>query len=224
MSDSSQLIYRIEKAKKGSVEEREKLLQEYLPFIAATVSDFTGRYVTIEGCEEFTVAMMAMDEAIDSYDSEKGTLVALARTMIRNRLIDQRRKDSSAAIPVDDEVLKTIGSGRDLVDESILRREIEAFENELLVYGIDFEELVDTNPTHWDTILKLKKLAREIGNNEAIVEEMQRTKVLPIRLIRKYFDVSAKVLRSHKSYIVALVLANRSDSETIQYYVRTKEV
>ena len=47
MSDSNQLIARIERAKKGSTEEREKLLQEYLPFVAATVSEF---YWSIRNC------------------------------------------------------------------------------------------------------------------------------------------------------------------------------
>ncbi len=224
MSDSNQLVSRIERAQGGAQDEREKLLQEYLSFVAATVSEFTGRYVTIGDSEEFTVSLLSMNRAIDAYDPDKGSLVSLARLMIRNRLIDLKRKESGQIQPIDDEMLARICTDRNLEDESILKLEIGTYEKSLLEYGIEFEELVDNSPRHRDTVQRLKRLAEQLSEDESILREMMRLKALPIRLIRKHYDVSAKVLRNHRAYIIALVLARRSGSETIQYYVRTKEV
>ena len=186
--------------------------------------NFTGRYVTVGDNDEFSVALMTMDSAIDSYDQDKGSLVTLARVMIRNRLIDLKRKESQQVQSIDDEIIARISTEKDMENQSILKLEIGNYEKALLEYGIELDDLVDCSPRHRDTVQQLKKLAEKICEDESIVREMMRLKVLPIRLIRKQYEVSAKVLRNHRAYIIALVLARRSDSDIIQYYVRTKEV
>lgn len=224
MSDSKQLISRINRAKQGSKEEREKILQEYLPFVMATVSEFTGRYVTVGDNEEFAVALTTMDSAIDSYDPNKGALVTLARMMIRNRLIDLKRRESAQVQPIEDEVIARISTEKNMEDQSILKMEIGSYEKALLEYGIELDDLIDSCPRHRDTVQRMKRLAEEICEDESIIHEMTKLKALPIRLIRKQCEVSAKVLRNHRMYIIALVMARRSGSETIKNYVRTKEV
>ena len=78
----------VEKAKYDK-QIRESVIVKYTPFILKTASDLTGRYINQGIDEEYSVSLIAFNEAIDSFDSTRGvSFFAFARVVIRRRLMD----------------------------------------------------------------------------------------------------------------------------------------
>lgn len=61
------LLSDLRQAKRGDALLRKQLLQDYQPFILKTVSRVTGKYIETENSEEFSVGLMAFNEAIDCF-------------------------------------------------------------------------------------------------------------------------------------------------------------
>lgn len=72
------LTKRLKKVKQGDEEEREKIIQEYIPFIIKTISDKMNRYIESENSEEYSIGMEAFNEAIDKYDFSRGSFITFA--------------------------------------------------------------------------------------------------------------------------------------------------
>ena len=70
---------RIEHIQSGDKLEREKLIEEYIPFIIKTISSLTNRYVESENSEEYSIGLEAFNEAIDRYEAKKGSFIAFQR-------------------------------------------------------------------------------------------------------------------------------------------------
>ena len=69
-----------------SLENLDNLVKQHMAFLIRTVSNFTGRYVSIENDEEFSIALLAFTEAVKRYDKEKGTFLTFAKLVIESRL------------------------------------------------------------------------------------------------------------------------------------------
>jgi RNA polymerase sigma factor (sigma-70 family) len=71
---------------------KEKLIEDYIPFILSCAQKATGRYIDTANDEEFSVALEAFSEAIESFNIEKGTFLSFSNQVIKNRLPDHRRR------------------------------------------------------------------------------------------------------------------------------------
>lgn len=68
----------VEKIQKGDKDLQNDLIQQYKPFIAKTVSSVCKRYID-EKDDEFSIGLIAFNEAIEKYSAEKGnSLLAFA--------------------------------------------------------------------------------------------------------------------------------------------------
>lgn len=65
---------------------RTNLVKQHMAFLIRTVSSVTGRYVSVENDEEFSIALLAFTEAVKRYDKEKGTFLTFAKLVIESRL------------------------------------------------------------------------------------------------------------------------------------------
>ena len=82
------------KIQQGDSKLRNDIIHSYKPFIAKTASTVCNRYIT-ESDDEFSIGMIAFNEAIDKYSSEKGSsLIAFAEIIIKRRVIDYLRSQS----------------------------------------------------------------------------------------------------------------------------------
>lgn len=92
------------KKKKRKLEESVVLIQQgdqtllnetidsYKPFIAKTVSSVCKRYI-YESDDEFSIGLIAFNEAIEKYTPERGSsLLSFAEVIIKRRVIDYIRK------------------------------------------------------------------------------------------------------------------------------------
>ena len=87
--------------------DKNKIIQDHIPFIIKTVSDLTGRYVTLDD-DEMSIALLAFNEAIDKYDNTKGAFLAFARLVIRSRLLTYLQTEQVSHQILSLEVLKKI--------------------------------------------------------------------------------------------------------------------
>lgn len=87
----------VEKIQKGDKDLQNDLIQQYKPFIAKTVSSVCKRYID-EKDDEFSIGLIAFNEAIEKYSAEKGnSLLAFAELIIKRKVIDYIRKEARTA-------------------------------------------------------------------------------------------------------------------------------
>lgn len=70
------------------------LIERHMPFLIRTVSNFTGRYVSIEQDEEFTIGLLGFTEAVKRYNPEKGNFLSFARLVMESRLKNYAERQS----------------------------------------------------------------------------------------------------------------------------------
>lgn len=62
------------------------LIEHHMAFLIRTVSNFTGRYVSVENDDEFSIALSAFAEAVECYDEKRGQFLGFAKLVIESRL------------------------------------------------------------------------------------------------------------------------------------------
>lgn len=225
------LTKRLKKVKQGDEEEREKIIQEYIPFIIKTISDKMNRYIESENSEEYCIGMEAFNEAIDKYDFSRGSFITFAEMVIKSRITDYLRKMKShhAMIPIsqcqEEERHKIESCFRmeDFTETFALKDEIKQLEEKLKSFGIHFSDLVKEAPKHKDTRINGIRIASHIVSNERLMEEFMRKKSLPSSKLIQELNVTAKILKRSRKFIIATVLILGSDLEILKNYIGQTE-
>ncbi|MED9946686.1 MAG: sigma factor, partial [Peptacetobacter hiranonis] len=150
----------MENIKTKEIRVSEEFIEKHIPFIISCISKFTGRYVSIENDDEYSIGMIAFVEAIEKYKEEKGDFYAFSRLVIESRLKNFFEKENKYSKNKSIEEYKE--KGTDLVenledhDKEDLNREftineINQLKEEIEEFGFGFEELVNEAPKHKDT-------------------------------------------------------------------------
>lgn len=221
---------RVENAKKDK-DELNKLIEEYKPFIASTAQKRVGRYLNYGQDDELTIGMLAFKEAIEGYDREKGKFLTFAKRVIHLRLIDYYRKNkrlNKEILLAEDEEQEISTNIQDKeaiyifnsIEENKLRKEeILEYKEELMTWGISFEDLVKASPSH----KKLRNLYNEIAliiiSNPSILEKLTKTKRLPIKDIQDIKKVHRKKIERGRIYIISSVIVLMGDYTYIKEYI-----
>jgi len=192
---------------------RNALIQDYIPFIIRVVSQRTNRYVEMENSDEFSVGMIAFNEAIDKYDAVRGSFLRFAELVIENRLKDLWRKKQQEFREIPLEYCLQQASGDfpepyiEIDDDSIcLQLEIKRYSTELAKFGISFEDLVQETPKHKDTRQNAISLSERISKDKPVVKEIYAKKRLPLTKIVIKFKTSLKILKRSKKFILSIVI------------------
>lgn len=207
-----------------SIENIEYLIEKYMAFLIKTVSGFTGRYISIENDEEFEIALLAFTEAVEKYQSEKGVFLAFAKLVIVSRLKNYAEKEKKHEKVVSlDELYE---SGQDFQAEETeeqddyLQQEILRYKKELLFFGLTFEKLADEAPRHKDTRETALDAAEKAGKDEEIVEETYRKRKLPIRRVAVLAELTEKVIKRSKSFILSAMIIFAKEFPSLLYWIR----
>ena len=207
-----------------SIENIEYLLEKYMAFLIKTVSSFTGRYISIENDEEFEIALLAFIEAVEKYQSEKGVFLAFAKLVIVSRLKNYAEKEKKHEKVVSlDELYE---SGQDFQAEEAeeqddyLQQEILRYKKELLFFGLTFEKLADEAPRHKDTRETALDAAEKAGKDKEIVEETYRKRKLPIRRVAVLAELTEKVIKRSKSFILSAMIIFAKEFPSLLYWIR----
>jgi RNA polymerase sigma factor len=225
------------RAQAGDGGAREALLNALTPLVLRVASRVAGRYLEVGRDEEVSVGLLALQEAIDRFEPERGVqFAAFAEVVIRRRVVDyyrsQRRAErehplsqyelEDAEGEVENPVLRRAGveAWRAAEEEAARREEIEAYRQVLASFGIDFAELPRLSPRHQDARRAAQAVARRLVSDERLRTLFLSTRRLPIQELLPLVGVSRKTLERQRRYIVAVAAALLSPLPYLQEYLK----
>jgi RNA polymerase sigma factor len=233
--------------KKRTLEESVQLIQQgdtyllneiidaYKPFIAKNVSSVCKRYI-YETDDEFSIGLIAFNEAIEKYSPEKGSsLLSFAEVIIKRRVIDYIRKqtknqhisidltyssleEESAGMVIVNEL--SLEEYRKKSDEEIRKEEIIHFQTLLTSFDLSFSDLVENSPKHADARENAILVARQLIGDKELKSFLLEKKRLPIKQLEKMVNVSRKTIERNRKYIIAIALILSSDYVYLNDYLK----
>jgi len=212
-----------------AAQSRNNLIESYKPFIIKQVSLVLGRYLNSEQEDALMIGMAAFNDAIGKYDSEKGTFVNFASIMIKSRVIDYLRKEQRyyAHEILEDQASTTFTQSENMhiQDVSIkdeIVEEIHLFKQELALYDIQMEMLVNSAPTHSKTRYEMIILSKKISANDLIMHIITLKRHLPMQEITLTYGTTKKVLKTHRNFIIACIIVFTKPFTTMMSYLKIR--
>lgn len=188
----------------------EQLVEENMAFIIRTVSSLTGRYVSMDHDDVFSIALSAFVEAIDRYDEKRGAFLSFAKLVIQSRvttfLTKEQRHSRDLSLEELAESGVEIAAAEPFQENNMLTEEIQLFKEQLAWFGLTLETLAQEAPRHRDTRVNAIHIGRTVSQDEAMVELTYQRKRLPIRAISRSYAFSEKILKRSKSFILAVLI------------------
>lgn len=198
----------------------EELIRKNEFLILKNASKVTGRYIT-KSDDEWSIALLAYAEAVESYELDRGSFVSFAELVIRRRLIDYIRGQGKylPEVSVNPILFDTEPEEEDedpslriAVAEQVSRQELGDLKLEITTanavfarYGFSFFDLSDCSPQARKTKSACAKAVNYMLHNPMLINKMQNTKLLPIKLIEKNAKIPRKILERHRKYIIAAI-------------------
>jgi RNA polymerase sigma factor len=198
----------------------DKLIRQQEGYILKCASKTCHRYVT-RSDDEWSIALMAFTQAVESYDLDKGSFLSFVDLVIKRRLIDyiksqvkynyevsvdpivfdtepeEESDDLSLRVAVAEQVAKQ--------DRNDLKWEIEAANLTFSEYGFSFYELSECSPHAAKTRKACATAVNYMLQNALLINELRSTKQLPLKIIEKGSQVPRKILERHRKYIIAAI-------------------
>lgn len=193
--DSSNLDLYIDQVK-NQTDLRNQFIHDYTPFVIKHVSELKHAYVCVRNDDEFSIALIAFNEAIDRYEIDKGHFLSFARIVIESRLKNYWEKEKHHQHDDISNVEVAAPSDEDL------HLELIAYENELSYFGLSFEDLSNHMPKHTDTKEAALNIAQEIALNAFIMTQVYIKKSLPVTLVSKSLKIGLKMVKNNKVFIL----------------------
>ena len=224
----------IAKKAKSSEVLMEQMIKDFMPFLHSRVARFSQRFDEHRREELLNIAMMALYEAVQRYETDKGHFFSFADRVVCGRIIDQIRKiyrheDKTAPLEeIDEEQLSVISAAADEIAvnrymeerrQERLTDEMEQFKSELLTWGITLETLGRQSPKHKNLRALLINAITRILNAPDILQTIQVKRYLPIKAISEVTGVPRKKLERSRSFILAGVIIKKGDYEMLSSYV-----
>ncbi len=220
-------------AREGDREAREQLLGNYFPFVERVTRSTCKRPVTRTD-DEFQIALLAMNEAIDAYQPGRGSFVGFAETVMRRRLIDSFRGMRPREVPFtafDEEdgegnlqnVVETATAVRAFKEEeeaAARAQEVALYAKELEHFGLTFQELVKLSPKHADAREHAIDVARLIATDAQLRQAFLKSRSLPLKQLQSRVAVSRKTLERQRGYIVAVAVLLLGDYELLRTFIQ----
>ena len=234
--DTSQLYSLLKLAQEGDDGARNELIQSYVPFILKVASQASRRYIHREQDDEYSVALLAMNEAIDHYDYErKVNFLGFAETIIRRRLIDYFRSQQSQQRNVPWTEFDVTDEEDNVINYVEVKTSVEAFISQeqqterqheiseygllLQEFGLSFDDLVELSPKHADARQNAMEVARLVASNCLLRDYVFERKSLPLKQLEGLAGVSRKTMERQRKYILAIVLLLSGAFESLHSYI-----
>lgn len=210
---------------KGDNKLIDSFIREYEPFIAASVSRKTGRFVTKQD-DEYSIGLDAFLEAVNTYDRKKGAFLTFASTVIHRRLIDHIRKKKKLFLSVEDEPVKasveakSVAYHNSAVHDAMLKIELDMFVKELEGFNITMERLVKASPKHKSTKQLYTMVASYIATDRELTQQIITKGYLPIERLAQEAGVNRKKIERGRDYIIACTIIIHGDYQYLKDYVK----
>lgn len=212
-----------------------KYIADNEKYILSCASRFTKRFIT-KSDDEWSIALLAFNVAIDTYDQSKGNFLSYARLLIERRLTDYVRTHARFNNEINTEPYvfegrvdedsdnaafqANIMRNTATTDENPLRDEIVALTAELAKYSITFMELADVSPKAAKTKASCKEIIKFIVSNPELVDYVKIQGKIPGKVITEKLKVPQKILERHRKYIIAAVIIASDDYPLMAEYLK----
>lgn len=134
---TTELAASLEHARSGNELAREKLIQHYRPYILNSTGKMCKRYVTWSD-EEASIALLAFNRAIDTFDVHKGrSFLNYSYLLMKRDLIDFFKKESKVQLAMPLEVDQSLAVYTQTQDQNELVDEILSYDNILEQFGVN---------------------------------------------------------------------------------------
>lgn len=233
MQDLAETISSI---REGNEHLREEFIGSRKEFIRSFASFICRRRLDWHNDDELSVALIAFNRAIDSYNAAAGSsFLTYARMLMRNSLVDNFRRrhkaNASAGGGGEGELSEQLEKYASLeyharqMDNVERAYEIEIFKETLGRYGLSLETLLTHSPRHRDTREKLKEIVLQISRNKNLRERIVAEKRLPLQEIQALSGAGRKLLEKWRKYILSLVIiATNNELQILTEYIWGKEL
>ncbi|NGP46338.1 RNA polymerase sigma-I factor [Bacillaceae bacterium SIJ1] len=221
-------------AQKGDEQLRHELISGYQPFVKKVISKVCRRYIN-ESMDEYSIGLLAFNEAIDQFQTNQGSkFLTFANMVIRRRVIDhirrEQRQNQNIVLPYeeDDEFAQEENYAEQQASiahyELELQREkrveeIEDYQATLSEFGITFSVLSKQCPKHIDARENAIEIARLLASNEQLSAYLLQKKRLPMRNLEELVSCSRKTIERNRKYIIAVALIYLKKYHALQSYI-----
>ena len=231
MNDEHKIVQQVYAAKED-VKAEDRLIGTYMPFIKTETPKFLKRPPVEGHDDELSIAMIAFHEAIGGYSRTRGAFLKYAAMLIRSRLIDYSRREQrhsrvislDAPTGEDDTTLaETLADERAPYDETArdaTRWEIEELTRQMKEFGVNLRDVADNCPKQQRTLDACRKALQYARENPALLDDLLKTKKLPIGQLTAGSGVERKTLERHRKYMVALLLIYTNGYEIIRGHLK----
>lgn len=215
----------VTEAQNGNADAREKLITDHQRFVQKIVSKKTAGYEEISSRDEYSVGLMAFNEAIDRYRPGLRSFQSFAASVIEKRLIDFYRSQSKhlgGVLYLEDGALLPLGYDTDVAVERVhMKMEMEYFIKSLDEYNITLRDLIDGTPRHVDSRILCLNIARALTGDPDLLAYFKKHRTIHVQGLLKKVGVNEKTIYRHRKYITGICLVLLSDLETMKGYVES---
>lgn len=218
----------------GDTDMHDYLLKSYQPFTAKAVSEVCKRYIDPLTDDEFSIGLLAFNEAIFLYSPEKGnSFLSFAKLIVKRKVIDYIRYNSKRQNYLsfdqfyDEEQMENPAEISVVIDQyyeeqdAINRREETLdYREKLREFNLSLSELAEASPKHRDARDNAVKIARMLVNDNELKEYVLTKKKLPIKKIEKRVQVSRKTLERNRKFILAIFIVLNGNYVYLQDYLK----
>jgi RNA polymerase sigma factor len=203
------------------------LLHDYMPFIKKCVAGvfFKGQ----PKADNITDAMLAFAHSVQTYKPEQGAFIQYAAAVIRNRLIDNVRKELSvqkrffsfSAGVGEKEAEWEYGASLKAYnreeEERNLRLEIEDANGEFAKWGFSWETLLKKCPKQERSRRVAVQIAETVRQDFNLLADTLKTRQLPVSRLAGLYP--RKALEKYRHYISALIILSQGDYPYVYSFV-----
>ncbi|MCX7749876.1 MAG: hypothetical protein N2645_23755 [Clostridia bacterium] len=228
----AEIVQAVKRDKHG---ERNRFIADYKPFVIRVLVNLLGYKTNIQGTDEFSIALMAFNEAIECYDEDKGNFFSFASMVIKRRVynyITSTSKHIQSAVFLSDLELENCSDinnkhhalySEDLFNFIEIQEQLSRFEEALHQYGSSLDILALESPKHEDSRIQLIETAKMLLENPKLFKTFLDKKRLPISKLSKFVHCDRKTISRNKHFITAVVLILSGEFDYLKNYIITNE-
>ncbi len=186
--------------------------------------------------DEWSIALIAVSDALDNYSEKKGDFWGFAAVVVRNRLYDHLRRErrimehETTVTPeafsgengrddnTDAAGLSVVHVASDNTVDSDLKEELYALKEELSDYGITFKDLEEASPRSEKTRRDCGLAVAAVFLPPPLLEYLQKKRRFPMNEVEKRTGVKRKLLDRHRKHLVVAALVCGEDYPILREY------
>jgi len=213
----------IREAQSGDDEARDALIRKYRNW--AELLARRSRWGGSPGPDgdEVSIALLALNEAIDTYRPGAKSFRSFADMVVTNRLRDHYRRESRhrhvplAPTVISDEEDAAEHHRKEELRQAWMayeeeqaarerRRELVDYQRELERFGVKLHELPSVSPRHQDTRLAIVAIARVLIDDEKLRDRFLDTGLVPLTELSEKVKFSKKTIKRWRKFVVAVAV------------------